>query len=106
MAATKRNAMLIAETRHRVQVSQLINRLQDHADGKCEMSPTQVRAAEILLKKALPDLAAVTHSGDPESPVHYRIDAPVKETREEWLARQMGSPAGAAVSGDPSDVVH
>ena len=53
MAATKRNAMLIAETRHRVQISQLINRLQDHADGKCEMSPTQVRAAEILLKKAL-----------------------------------------------------
>jgi hypothetical protein len=57
MAATKRNAMWIEETRKKVQTSQLINRLQDHVLGEVELSSTQVRAAEILLKKTLPDLS-------------------------------------------------
>jgi hypothetical protein len=56
MAATKRNPMWIEETRKKVQASQLINRLQDHVLGSVELSSTQVRAAEILLKKTLPDL--------------------------------------------------
>lgn len=56
MAATKRNAMWIEQTRQKVQASQLINRLQDHVLGTVELSATQVRAAEILLKKTLPDL--------------------------------------------------
>lgn len=56
MAATKRNAMWIEATRQKVQASQLINRLQDHVLGEVELSATQVRAAEILLKKTLPDL--------------------------------------------------
>jgi hypothetical protein len=30
----------------------------------CEMSATQVRAAEILLKKVVPDLSSVEHSGE------------------------------------------
>jgi hypothetical protein len=57
-----------AETRQKIQTSQLINRLTDHAFGKVEMSATQVRAAEILLRKTIPDLSTyhidgqVTHS--------------------------------------------
>lgn len=68
MAATKRNAMLIEEARGKIQTTQLINRLQNHALGTIEMSPTQVRAVEILLKKKLPDLVSaenkteVTHN--------------------------------------------
>lgn len=49
--------------RQRIQVTQLINRLQKCANGEVEMTPTQIRAAEIVLKKALPDLSAVEHSG-------------------------------------------
>ena len=64
MAATKRNPMHIEATRKRVQTTQLVNRLQDHALGKCEMSPTQVTAANILLKKTTPDLSAVDISGE------------------------------------------
>ena len=41
----------------------LRKRLEDHALGKVEMTNTQVRAAEILLKKVIPDLSAVEHSG-------------------------------------------
>ena len=54
-------------TRKKIQVSQIINRLMNHVDGQCEMTTTQVRAAEILLKKALPDLSQtdITSGGEP-----------------------------------------
>lgn len=56
--------MLIAEARQKIQTTQLINRLQNHGLGKLEMSSTQVRAVEILLKKAVPDLATMVLQGD------------------------------------------
>lgn len=59
MAATKRNAMLIEEARTKIQTTQLVNRLQNHAFGKLEMTDSQVRATQILLKKRIPDLQAV-----------------------------------------------
>ncbi len=52
------------DVRKKIQASQLINRLTDHAFAKVEMSPTQVKAAEILLKKSIPDLSQVQGSGD------------------------------------------
>jgi hypothetical protein len=61
------------EVRAKIQASQLINRLHDHAFGQVEMTATQLRAAEVLLKKAMPDLAAVTHQGDPEKPIGLTI---------------------------------
>jgi len=56
--------MLIEEAREKIKTTQLINRLQDHALGAVEMSSTQVRAVEVLLKKRVPDLSAVTLQGD------------------------------------------
>jgi hypothetical protein len=47
------------DVRAKIQTSQLINRLTDHALGTIELSPTQVRAIEILIKKTLPDLQAI-----------------------------------------------
>ena len=52
------------EVRKKIQASQLINRLTDHAFDKIEMSSTQVKAAEILLKKSIPDLSQVQGTGD------------------------------------------
>ena len=52
------------DVRRKIQASQLINRLSDHALGKNEMTPTQVKAAEILLKKSMPDLSQVQGAGD------------------------------------------
>jgi hypothetical protein len=60
-----------ARTRAKIQTSQLINRLKDHVFGKVELSPTQVRAAEVLLRKSLPDLQNVTLSGDADNPVRF-----------------------------------
>ena len=47
------------DVRAKIQTSQLVNRLTDHALGAIELSPTQVRAIEILIKKTLPDLQAI-----------------------------------------------
>jgi hypothetical protein len=55
--------------RDKIQANQLINRLESHALGEVELSQTQIKAIEILLKKTLPDLSAVEHTGDEENPV-------------------------------------
>lgn len=57
------------EVRARIQTSQLVNRLTDHALGDTELSATQIRAIEILLKKSIPDLSAIEVSGDEENPL-------------------------------------
>lgn len=52
---------------HRTKIanSKILNRLIDHAEGKIDLSQTQVSAINILLKKVMPDLQAMQHSGDP-----------------------------------------
>jgi hypothetical protein len=52
------------DVRAKIQTSQIINRLTDHGFGKVELSPTQVQALNIVLKKSLPDLQSVEHSGE------------------------------------------
>ncbi len=46
-------------TREKIQTTQLVNRLAKHAVGEVEMTSTQIRAAEILLNKTLPNLQAI-----------------------------------------------
>ena len=48
------------EVRTKIQASQLINRLQNHALGEVELTNSRIKAIEILLRKTLPDLQAVT----------------------------------------------
>jgi septum formation inhibitor-activating ATPase MinD len=62
------------DVRSKIQTSQLINRLTDHAvSDKPLLDASQVRAIDILLKKVLPDLQSVEHSGDDENPVTHEI---------------------------------
>jgi hypothetical protein len=62
--AKRINLQQLPYVREKIRVSQLINRLIEHVNGELELSWTQIRAAEILLKKSLPDLQAVKHSGE------------------------------------------
>lgn len=50
---------------HRVKIrnSNILNALIEHVEGVREMSPSQVTAGLGLLRKVLPDLASVEHSG-------------------------------------------
>lgn len=59
-----------------ISATKLMNRLQEHAlsgPDREKMTPSQVRAAEILLRKLVPDLSAVTHSGEVEHQVKLTV---------------------------------
>lgn len=56
-------------TRLKIQAAQIINRLQNHFEGTVDLSPTQIKTAEILLRKSLPDLSSVTIGGDADNPL-------------------------------------
>jgi hypothetical protein len=67
-------------TRAAIQTTQLIKRLQcfalsveDDAGNVVELDPNRLKAIEILLRKSLPDLSAVTVGGDDENPLGFII---------------------------------
>jgi hypothetical protein len=53
--------------RRRIQTAHIVTVLQKHIRGKLELSASQVRAAEVLLRKTLPDQTSITHSGQIET---------------------------------------
>jgi hypothetical protein len=74
MAARSRKVRHDDETRRRIQTSQLINRLENHVLSNSEMSSTQLRAAEVLLRKTLPDVSAVEMTGEDNGPIKMVIE--------------------------------
>jgi hypothetical protein len=70
--AARLNKLHSKEIRAKIQASQLINVLQAHAlSGEGEISLTRMKAIEILLRKSVPDLSAVSISGDEENPMQH-----------------------------------
>ena len=63
------------EVRKRIQASQLINRLNDHAnaDKPGILDPSQIQAINILLRKCIPDLTSTTISGDADKPLQHHV---------------------------------
>lgn len=69
--AARLNGAHQADIRAKIKTSQLINRLQDFVlDGvdpktgdPVEIDTARLKAIEILLRKSLPDLSAVQHTG-------------------------------------------
>lgn len=49
--------------RDKEKIGALMKRLRDHAEGKNEMTVTQIRAAQIYLGKTVPDLARTEMTG-------------------------------------------
>lgn len=103
MAATKRNAMNIAEARQKIQTTQLVNRLTGHALGSVDMQPSQVTAALGLLKKSLPDLSATEMTMDGELTVTDGVDRPPAESRKEWLERKQREALGMVSAAGSAD---
>lgn len=73
MAGRPINKLHQDDVRKKIQASQLVNRLTDHALGVIELTNTQVRAIEILLKKTIPDLSSIEHKGDENNPMAHKI---------------------------------
>ncbi len=80
--AVRKNKMHSNVVRERIKVTQLLNFLTKYALGEWpgEIDPARVTAALGVLKKALPDLHAVEHSGDVE--VHTVSAEPL--TEQQW----------------------
>ena len=65
-----RGFVMSDDHRVKIQNSNILNALIEHAEGNRDMSPTQVSAGLGLLRKVLPDLQAMTIGGDAENPVN------------------------------------
>jgi hypothetical protein len=63
------------EIRTKIQASQLINVLQNHALGtdETEMTATRMKAIELLLKKSVPDLSSIELTGDADAPLLIQV---------------------------------
>lgn len=68
-------------TRLKIQTTQLVKRLTSHALGEQEMTSTQIRAIEILLKKSLPDLQNIEISGDQNNPLNMKWTVEVTDSK-------------------------
>lgn len=68
--AARLNKLHQQDVRLKIQTSQLINVLQEHAlKGTKDFDPTRMKAIEILLKKSLPDLSSIEHTGEGGGPI-------------------------------------
>lgn len=63
--------------RDKIKNSNILTALIEHAEGRREMSSSQVTAGLGLLKKALPDLSSIAHTGEDGGPIKT-------VTRVEW----------------------
>lgn len=73
MAARTRKLSMDDRTKVRIQTTQLVKRLEGHVLGTVEMVPSQVTAALGLLKKSLPDLGNVQHTGADGGPLSVAV---------------------------------
>jgi hypothetical protein len=65
------------EWRAKIQVGAILTRLNKFTldkDGKIEMTMAQIKAADILLRKRLPDLKAIEVSGPGGGPVQAQVE--------------------------------
>lgn len=86
MAARTRKIRHDDETRAKIKAGNIINRLTKLINGEIEMAPHAVTAALGLLRKSLPDLTSVEHSG--EVTKTYVVRMPAKPAgMSEWTKR-------------------
>ena len=62
--AARISKTLTEEWKQKIQASNLITHLGKCAVGEIEMTSQQIKAAEILLKKVIPDLKAIDMNAD------------------------------------------
>lgn len=68
------------EIRKKIDTVKIVNALAEHVEHGSKMDQSQIRAAEILLNKTVPNLQATQLSQDPDNPINPIIsDKPMKE---------------------------
>jgi hypothetical protein len=79
------------EHRYKIKTSRILNYLDEHLAGKREMSSTQIAAAVCLLKKVMPDLAAIEHSGEVKQTYIVSPELPNDEWEAEFVRPTLDS---------------
>lgn len=79
-----------AETwREKIRVSVIITRLEKHANGETEMTPTQVKAAQVLLDRVMPTLSASEVTRKTETITPDQLIQMMRERYGDDIANQM-----------------
>lgn len=78
MAARKRKVQLTDSWKDGIRVSMLMGRLYGHALGDNDMSQSQIKAAQIVLSKLVPDLNRAEHIGQDGGPVQHSLTVTFK----------------------------
>jgi hypothetical protein len=100
--AARLNKLHQEDIRSKIQASQLINVLQDHAlNGESEISASRMKAIEILLRKSVADLSAITVSGDPDNPLGHAIS--LSAETQQLLQQVSPGPSDTGVPGAVPD---
>ena len=71
MAARKRKLTLSDSWKDRISAGMIMARLVKHLDGEIDLSPTQIKAADIILRKIVPDLARTENTGANGGPQEF-----------------------------------
>lgn len=68
----KQSPAYVDAVRRRIRAGGIVARLEKHVLGQIKMTSSQVQAALGLLKKVVPDLASVEHSGADGGPIEFK----------------------------------
>jgi hypothetical protein len=71
--AARKKLNLTQAWKDKIQIANIIDRLVKHVNDEIDMKPTQLKAAEILLKKVAPDLSNTTLEGNEDVPVRMVV---------------------------------
>lgn len=55
--------------RNKMKIGNLMSRVERHAKGEIEMTASQLKAADLFLRKTLPDLSRTMLQGDVNAPI-------------------------------------
>jgi hypothetical protein len=73
MAARIRKTTLSEQWKAKIQAGVILDRLVKHVNGEIEMTNSQIKAADILLKKTVPDLARTEVTGKDGEPQQHVV---------------------------------
>jgi hypothetical protein len=73
MAARIRKTTLSEQWKAKIQAGVILDRLVKHVNGEIEMTASQIKAADILLKKTVPDLARTEVTGKDGEPQQHVV---------------------------------
>jgi hypothetical protein len=73
MAARKKKVTLTESWKEKIRAGVILDRLIKHVNGEIEMTNSQIKAADILLKKTVPDLARTEVTGKDGEPQQHIV---------------------------------